>query len=193
MLELNGQKLSLAQISAVANGEDHVTLSNDARTRVEKSRSVVEKIVAEGRTVYGVNTGFGRLSDVHIPAAELRELQLNLVRSTACGVGPPLSEPETRAMLLLRANVLSHGLSGARPIVVETLLALLERGVTFPSFPKKVRLVRAAIWRRWPIWRSRSSAKVKRFIAANECRAPTRCVWPRSSQFNSKQKKGSRS
>jgi len=127
MLELNGQKLSLAEISAVANGEDHVTLSNDARTRVEESRRVVEKIIAEGRTVYGVNTGFGRLSEVHIPAAELRELQLNLVRSTACGVGPPLSEPETRAMLLLRANVLSQGLSGARPIVLETLLALLER------------------------------------------------------------------
>src|SRR5882672_9590867 len=114
MLELNGQKLSLDEISAVANGEDHVTLSNDARTRVEESRRVVEKIIAEGRTVYGVNTGFGRLSEVHIPAAELRELQLNLVRSTACGVGPPLSEPETRAMLLLRANVLSQGLSGAR-------------------------------------------------------------------------------
>ncbi|PYS85401.1 MAG: histidine ammonia-lyase [Acidobacteria bacterium] len=136
MLELNGQKLSLAQISTVANGEDHVTFSNDARTRVEKSRRVVEKIVAEGRTVYGVNTGFGRLSEVNIPAAELGELQLNLVRSTACGVGPPLSEPETRAMLLLRANVLSQGLSGARPIVVETLLALLERGVT-PVIPEK--------------------------------------------------------
>src|SRR6202165_2839007 len=136
MLELNGQKLSLAEISAVAHGEDHVTLSNDARTRVEKSRRVVEKIIAEGRTVYGVNTGFGRLSDVNIPAAELRELQLNLVRSTACGVGPPLSEPETRAMLLLRANVLAQGLSGARPIVIETLLALLERGV-IPVIPEK--------------------------------------------------------
>ena len=104
MLELNGQKLSLAEIYAVANGEDHVILSNDARARVEESRRVVEKIIAEGRTVCGLNTGFGRLSEVHIPAAELRELQLNLVRSTACGVGPPLSEPETRAMLLLRAS-----------------------------------------------------------------------------------------
>src|SRR5713226_108857 len=136
MLELDGQKLSLAQISAVANGEGRVTLSNDARARIEKSRRVVEKIIAEGRTVYGVNTGFGRLSEVHVPAAELRELQLNLVRSTACGVGPSLSEPETRAMLLLRANVLSQGKSGARPIVVETLLALLERGVT-PVIPEK--------------------------------------------------------
>ena len=76
MLELNGQKLSLAQISAVANGEDHVSLANDARTRVEKSRRVVEKIVAEGRTVYGVNTGFGRrLMDLdrgaELPAGKL--------------------------------------------------------------------------------------------------------------------------
>src|SRR5437870_3371964 len=136
MLELDGQRLSLAEIDAVALGEEHVTLSANARKRLTDSRRIVEKIIAEGRTVYGVNTGFGRLSDVHIPAAELRELQLNLVRSTACGVGPPLSEPETRAMLLLRANVLSQGLSGARPIVLETLLALLERAVT-PVIPEK--------------------------------------------------------
>src|SRR5712671_992315 len=136
MLELSGQRLSLKQIADVASGREHVALSAEARARVEKSRRVVEKIVAEGHTVYGVNTGFGRLSEVHIPAAELRELQLNLVRSTACGVGPSLSEPETRAMLLLRANVLSQGRSGARLIVVETLLALLERGVV-PVIPEK--------------------------------------------------------
>ncbi|HTD86472.1 MAG TPA: aromatic amino acid lyase, partial [Candidatus Binatia bacterium] len=80
MLELDGQKLSLAQIAAVAFGEEHVGLSAGARQRLDDSRGVVEKIIAEGRTVYGVNTGFGRLSDVKIPANELRELQLNLVR-----------------------------------------------------------------------------------------------------------------
>jgi len=136
MLELDGQKLSLAQIAAVAFGEEHVGLSAGARQRLDDSRGVVEKIIAEGRTVYGVNTGFGRLSDVKIPANELRELQLNLVRSTACGVGPPLSEAETRAMLLLRANVLAKGLSGARPVVAETLIAMLERGVV-PVIPEK--------------------------------------------------------
>ena len=136
MLELDGQKLSLAQIAAVAFGEEHVGLSAGARQRLDDSRGVVEKIIAEGRTVYGVNTGFGRLSDVKIPANELRELQLNLVRSTACGVGPPLSEAETRAMLLLRANVLANGLSGARPVVAETLIAMLERGVV-PVIPEK--------------------------------------------------------
>ena len=136
MLELDGQKLSLAQIAAVAFGEEHVGLSAGARQRLDDSRGVVEKIIAEGRTVYGVNTGFGRLSEVKIPANELRELQLNLVRSTACGVGPPLSEAETRAMLLLRANVLANGLSGARPVVAETLIAMLERGVV-PVIPEK--------------------------------------------------------
>lgn len=136
MLELNGQKLSLAQISAVASGEDRVALANDARTRVEQSRRVVERIVAEERTVYGVNTGFGRLSDVHIEQSQLRELQLNLVRSHACGVGAPLSEGEARAMLLLRANVLALGYSGCRPVLVEALIAMLERGVT-PVIPEK--------------------------------------------------------
>jgi len=136
MLELDGQRLSLAQVDAVARGAEHVTLSAAARARADRSRRVVEKIIAEGRTVYGVNTGFGRLSDVHIPAADLRELQLNLVRSTACGLGPPLSETEARAMVLLRANVLARGLSGARPVVIDLLIAMLERGVV-PLIPEK--------------------------------------------------------
>jgi histidine ammonia-lyase len=136
MLELDGQRFSLAQVAAVARGEEHLTLSAGARTRVESSREVVEKIVAEGRTVYGVNTGFGRLSDVHIEASELRELQLNLARSHSCGLGPPLSEAEARAMLLLRANVLAQGYSGCRPVLIETLIAMLERGVT-PLIPEK--------------------------------------------------------
>jgi len=136
MLELDGQKLSLAQITAVANGAEQVSLSANARGRVEQSRKVVEQIVAEGRTVYGVNTGFGKLSDVYIERSQLRELQLNLVRSHSCGVGAPLSEAEARAMLLLRANVLAEGFSGCRPLLVETLIAMLERGVT-PVIPQK--------------------------------------------------------
>ena len=136
MLELNGQKLSLAQVVDIAGGEGHVSLSAAARERVEQSRRVVEKIVAEGRTVYGVNTGFGKLSDVRIEPSQLRELQLNLVRSHSCGLGPPLSEAEARAMLLLRANVLAQGYSGCRPVLIETLLRLLESGVT-PVIPEK--------------------------------------------------------
>src|SRR5213593_326249 len=136
MLELDGQRLSLAQVFAVARGKERVALAAPARVRVEQSRKVVENIVAEGRTVYGVNTGFGKLSDVHIEPTQLRELQLNLVRSHSCGLGPPLSESEARALLLLRANVLAQGYSGCRPVLVETLIEMLEGDVT-PVIPEK--------------------------------------------------------
>ena len=88
------------------------------------------------QTVYGVNTGFGKLSDVRIPGGKLAQLQINLVRSHAGGVGQPLSEGESRAMLLLRANVLAKGFSGCRTELVELLVALLNAGV-HPVIPEK--------------------------------------------------------
>jgi len=136
MLSLNGQRLTLRQIADVAYEREHVSFADEARARVETSRRVVEQIVSEGRTVYGVNTGFGKLSDVSIQTSQLRDLQLNLVRSHSVGLGRPLSIPEARAMLLLRANVIAAGLSGARPVVIETLIAMLEGGVT-PVIPEK--------------------------------------------------------
>ena len=136
MIQLDGQKLTIEQIADVAHGREQVTLSAEARARIAAARRVVEKIVEENRTVYGVNTGFGRLSDVCIDSGELQQLQLNLVRSHACGVGNPLSEAESRAMLLLRANVLACGLSGARADVVDTLIELLQRRVV-PVIPEK--------------------------------------------------------
>lgn len=136
MLKLNGQPLTIQQIADVAARREHVALANEARERVERSHAVVEHIVAERRTVYGVNTGFGKLSDVSVDPADLQQLQLNLVRSHSCGLGDPLSEEEARAMLLLRANVLASGFSGARPLVIETLIAMLEHGVT-PVIPEK--------------------------------------------------------
>ena len=98
MLELDGQQLSLEQIAHVARGMETVALSRAAHARMAASRRTVERIISEGRVVYGVNTGFGKLSDYSIPTEELRALQLNLVRSHACGVGPPLSAMETRAI-----------------------------------------------------------------------------------------------
>src|SRR6202163_1866083 len=136
MLELDGQKLSLTQLVAVASRAEPVSLGAAARVRAEQARKVVEQIVDEGRTVYGVNTGFGKLSDVRIERSQLRELQLNLVRSHSCGVGQPLSEAEARALLLLRANVLAEGFSGCRPVLIESLIAMLNRGVT-PVIPEK--------------------------------------------------------
>ncbi len=135
-MELDGQKFTLEQVAQVARGAENVTLASAARERMLASRQLVERIVAESRVVYGVNTGFGKLSDYSIPPEDLRELQLNLVRSHACGVGPALSAEETRAMMLLRANVLALGFSGARPVVAETLLSMLERGV-LPVIPEK--------------------------------------------------------
>jgi histidine ammonia-lyase len=134
-MQLDGQRLTLEEVARVARGEERVSLAASARERMAASRGAVERIVAESRVVYGVNTGFGKLSDVTVPADELRELQLNLVRSHACGVGLALSEEETRAMMLLRANVLALGFSGARTVVCETLLLMLERGVS-PVIPE---------------------------------------------------------
>jgi histidine ammonia-lyase len=136
MLQLNGQQLTLQQIVDIAQGREQVVLADEARVRVERARQVVQDIVTQSRTVYGVNTGFGKLSDVSIEKDDLLQLQLNLVRSHSCGLGAPLSEPEARAMLLLRANVLASGFSGARPLVIDTLVAMLEKGVT-PVIPEK--------------------------------------------------------
>jgi len=104
--------------------------------RGRASRAMIEGILAAGQTVYGVNTGFGKLSDVSIPSRSLAQLQTNLVRSHAGGVGQPLSEAESRAMLLLRANVLAKGFSGCRTELVELLVALLNAGV-HPVIPEK--------------------------------------------------------
>ena len=128
-MELNGQALTLEQIAAVAFGDEHVEISSSARPRIAASRKVIEQIVARDAAVYGVNTGFGKLSDIRVPKDELRQLQLNLVRSHACGIGQPLSEPEVRAMMLLRANVLTLGFSGIRCEVVELLCEMLNRRV----------------------------------------------------------------
>jgi histidine ammonia-lyase len=133
---LNGQALSLEEIEAVSIAGCPVGIDPEARARIAESRALIEKILAEGQTVYGVNTGFGKLSDVRIPSEKLAELQVNLVRSHAGGVGAPLSEPEVRAMLLLRANVLAKGFSGVRPVLVDLLIAMLNSEV-HPVIPEK--------------------------------------------------------
>jgi histidine ammonia-lyase len=136
MLELDGQRLTLEQIAAVANGSTQPVLSRAARERMHASREVIERVIREGRIVYGVNTGFGKLSDVHVSPSELEQLQLNLVRSHSCGVGPPLSEQETRALMLLRANVLARGNSGCRIEIVEALLEMMRSRI-HPVIPEK--------------------------------------------------------
>ena len=133
---LDGQPLTLAEIESVSVASCPVAIAPEALSRVAASRALIEQILAAGETVYGVNTGFGKLSDVRIPADKLSQLQINLVRSHSAGVGQPLSEPEVRAMLLLRANVLAKGFSGTRALVLELLIAMLNAGV-HPVIPEK--------------------------------------------------------
>ncbi len=135
-MELTGQRLSLAEIAAVALHNEPVKIGQGAHASIRASRSLVEQIIERGEVVYGVSTGFGKLADIRIPTEALRELQLNLVRSHCCGVGDPLSEPEVRAMMLLRANVLALGFSGIRLEVIELLVEMLNRGV-HPVVPAK--------------------------------------------------------
>jgi histidine ammonia-lyase len=135
-MQLNGQRLTLAEIAAVALGNAKVEISAAAQSRIADSRKVIDAIIERDTVVYGVNTGFGKLADVRVPHNELRELQLNLVRSHACGIGRPLSEPEVRAMMLLRANVLMLGFSGIRLAIVEMLCQMLNRGL-HPVIPEK--------------------------------------------------------
>ena len=128
-LALDGQPLTLEDLAAVAYGRTQVVLHSQARQRMDASRAVVDRYLAEGVTVYGINTGFGKMSEVSIPPDQLADLQLNLVRSHACGVGEPLAEGEIRGMLLLRANVLAKGTSGVRVVVAEHLLSMLEKNI----------------------------------------------------------------
>ena len=136
MISISGGPIPLDVLEDVVYNGASVSIGPPAIERMAASRQVIERIVATDETVYGVNTGFGKLSYVRIPNEGLGELQLNLVRSHSCGVGDPLSEPEVRAMLLLRANVLAVGLSGARPVVAETLIEMLNKGV-LPVIPSR--------------------------------------------------------
>jgi histidine ammonia-lyase len=130
--------LSLEDVERVARGGTEVQtyLTDDARVRVRAARAIVDRVVREERVVYGITTGFGALSDVVIPPDRIRELQLNLIRSHAAGVGEPLGEAETRAIMLLRANCLAIGRSGVRESVIDLLLECLNRGV-HPVIPSR--------------------------------------------------------
>ena len=135
-IALTGNDLTLDQLYQIVYGGAEVVLASNARERMEASRAVVDRLARGNAAAYGINTGFGALASVRIPHEQIRELQLNLVRSHGCGVGTPLAEDETRAMIALRANALAKGFSGVRPVVVETLLALLSRGA-LPVIPSQ--------------------------------------------------------
>lgn len=134
---LLGRPLSLADLEDVARRRRPVAICPEAHARAVASRAAIDRILAEGDgapAVYGVNTGFGALAETRIAAHDIRELQRNLVRSHACGVGPDLGEAEVRVMILLRAQVIALGCSGVRTEVLDALAGLLERGVC-PRIP----------------------------------------------------------
>lgn len=136
ILELDGNSLTLAQLERAARGGAEVRLSSRGREEMERSRALVERFVSEGRTVYGITTGFGVFSEVVIPPHETRELQRNLILSHCAGVGEWYPEEVVRAMIVLRANALAKGYSGIRTSVVDALLALYASGAT-PLVPAR--------------------------------------------------------
>src|SRR5581483_6756241 len=135
-LHINGDDLTLEAVREIAVEGRPVLLAPDSRERVSQARAVVESIVAGNQVSYAITTGVGKLSDVRIAGDQIRELQINLVRSHAVGIGDPLPIAETRAMMLLRANSLAKGHSGVRPVVIDTLCEMLNRKVT-PFIPSQ--------------------------------------------------------
>jgi len=135
-MEIDGAKLTPERVAEVVYNRAPVVLQSEALQRVSACRSMVEELVASGKVVYGVTTGFGKFSDVHISPEDAVQLQLNLIRSHACAVGKPLPEPTVRALMLLRANALAKGHSGIRPETLQLLIDCINRGV-HPVVPEQ--------------------------------------------------------
>ncbi len=136
MILLDGDSLTTAHVLSVASGNETVGIAPRAIQAMQRSRAVVEKLASGEAPVYAVNTGVGLLADVRVSNGDLETLQRNVVRSHCAGVGDPLGRAETRAMMLIRANVLAKGFSGIRPLIAERLCDLLNRGVT-PVVPSR--------------------------------------------------------
>ncbi|MBP1969760.1 histidine ammonia-lyase [Virgibacillus natechei] len=131
-----GQTLTLNEVEQVVLEGEPVTLADEAVVNVQTNRNTVEAMLADKKTMYGINTGFGKFSDVIIEDKDLDELQLNLIHSHACGIGDPFSEKVSRAMLLLRANALLQGYSGIRPVLIDQLISFLNAGI-HPVVPQQ--------------------------------------------------------
>ncbi|WP_077329424.1 histidine ammonia-lyase [Virgibacillus siamensis] len=136
MVILTGETLTMEEVRRVVFDHELVSLAGSSREKIMTSRQTVEQMLVEKQTMYGINTGFGKFSDVVIGDDDLDALQLNLIHSHACGVGEPFSEKISRAMLLLRANALIQGYSGVRPELIEQFLDFLNEGI-HPVIPQQ--------------------------------------------------------
>jgi len=135
-VQIDGETLTIEDVVKVARQNAKVVIPEEAKKRVKKSRVILERLVKEKRVIYGVNTGFGALSNIIIQPDDIKQLQVNLIRSHASGVGKPLSTDVVRALMLLRANTLAKGYSGVRLETLETLVEMLNKGV-HPIIPAK--------------------------------------------------------
>ncbi|HSX16218.1 MAG TPA: histidine ammonia-lyase [Candidatus Saccharimonadales bacterium] len=136
MLTINNQDLTFEDVYRVATGKEKVALGKTARQKVERTRTAIEKAVDNNEIIYGVTTGFGAFKNTAISPQDVAKLQENLIKSHAVGVGPLLEEAVVRGMMFLMANYLSKGYSGVRPVVIETLIELLNKGVC-PAVPEQ--------------------------------------------------------
>jgi len=136
VLSLTGGDIKRSDFYDVVLRHRSLRFSSLARNKMKPARHFVEEQLAEGKVVYGVTTGFGKLKNQSIPADDIKSLQLNLIRSHACGLGPALSEAEVRGMTLLRAQVLAKGHSGVRPVIVERLIDILNQPF-YPLIPSR--------------------------------------------------------
>src|SRR5580698_3113532 len=136
MVTLDGTRLSLPNVHRVSAHAAPVEMAASSIAAMQRSRAVVERLASGDAPVYAVNTGVGLLADVRVPLDELEQLQRNVIRSHACGVGDPLAVDEVRGMMLIRANVLAKGFSGIRPIVAERICDLLNHQIT-PIIPSR--------------------------------------------------------
>lgn len=136
VIKIDGNSLTLEEVELVANGNATIELTEECRSKVRHCREYVDKVIANGEIVYGLTTGFGKFSTVTVPKEHIAELQLNLIRSHAVNVGPAYDREQVRAIMLLRVNVLAKGYSGIRPITLDTLVDMLNKGV-HPVIPMR--------------------------------------------------------
>ena len=134
-VEIDGHSLTIEGAISVANGDNTAVLPQSARRRMEESRKGVEQIIDSGEVVYGINTGFGAMSSVRIAGDDLEQLQSNLIKSHACGVGDLMNPEYVLLMMVFRANSLAKGVSGIRPKIVDLLLGMVNNGIA-PVIPR---------------------------------------------------------
>ena len=126
-ITLDGSSLTIQQVVQISREYAKVEVPSTAIEKVKRGRECVEEMLKSGDTIYGINTGFGKLADVRIQSSELEELQTNLIRSHSLGTGAPLLEEETRAIIAVRLNSLLKGNSGVSPVVVKTAPNISEQ------------------------------------------------------------------